>query len=72
MDAHWPLEPKVTIEIIIKLVLLAQKTLNSIYTYTGEVKLWDTPSAQCIRTLPHKGTVVTVQFMPTPPSLIDR
>jgi len=38
----------------------------------GEVKLWDTPSAQCIRSLPHKGTVVTVQFMPTPPSLIDR
>ena len=42
------------------------------YTYIGEVKLWDTPSAQCIRTLPHKGTVVTVQFMPTPSSLIDR
>ena len=38
----------------------------------GEVKLWDTPSAQCVRSLPHKGTVVTVQFMPTPPSLIDR
>ena len=40
--------------------------------FQGEVKLWDTPSAQCVRSLPHKGTVVTVQFMPTPPSLIDR
>ena len=45
---------------------------TSQFIYQGEVKLWDTPSTQCVRSLPHKGTVVTVQFMPTPPSLIDR
>jgi len=38
----------------------------------GQVKLWDTPSKQCVRTLPHKGGVVTALFLPTPPALADR
>jgi len=35
------------------------------------VHLWDTPSGQVVRTLPHKGCVTHVQFIPTPPALID-
>jgi len=38
----------------------------------GSVKLWDTQSGQCVRTLPHKGAVVTLAFILSPPSLVDR
>merc|ERR1712083_781824 len=35
------------------------------------VHLWDTPSGQVVRSLPHKGSVTHVQFIATPPALVD-
>jgi len=35
------------------------------------VHIWDCPSGQVVRSLPHKDGVTHVQFIPTPPALID-
>ena len=35
------------------------------------VHLWDTPSGQVVRSLPHKGSITHVQFIATPPALIN-
>merc|ERR1740137_493327 len=35
------------------------------------VHLWDTPSGQVVRSLPHKEGVTHVQFIATPPALLD-
>jgi len=35
------------------------------------VHLWDTPSGQVVRSLPHKERVTTLQFTATPPAMLD-
>jgi len=35
------------------------------------VHLWDTPSGQVVRSLPHKDVITHLQFTPTPPAMLD-